>query len=197
MMLGRLNFASHMGPFGLLVRAFIFVVPVIGAVEGEFCIVPFGMQFAFVPLVMVGVCVVVVPVPVGFVFVTGVPGVVGVVPGGFVELVVVVPLFVVVVVDVPLVVVVVFGVLLVVVFVDADVPGGQLVVVVAGVVVVVGGVVVVVVGVVGGFVVVVVGVVCANAGTAILTTSPATEARPSIARELMRLRSPDIGKERA
>ena len=42
-----------------------------------------------------------------------------------------------------------------------------------------------------GFVVVVVGVVCANAGTAILTTSPATEARPSIARELMRLRSTD------
>ena len=169
----------------MFVRAFIFVVPVIGAVAGVFCIVPFGTQFGLVPLVMPGVCVVVVPVPVGFVFVTGVPGVVGVVPGGFDVLVVVVPFFVVVVVDVPLVVVVVFGVLLVVVFVAADVPGGQVVVVV------VGGVVVVVVGVVGGFVVVVVGVVCANAGTAILTRSPATEARPSIARELMRLRSPD------
>lgn len=172
----------------------MFMVPVIGAVAGVFCIEP-GMfaQFAFVPLVMVGVCDVVVPVPVGLVVVTGVPGVVVVVPGGFVELVVVVPLFVLVVVDVPLVVVVVFGVLLVVVFVVADVPGGQLVVVgfVVVVGVVVGFVVVVVVGVVWLFVVV---VVCANAGTAILTTSPATEARPSIARELMRLRSPDIGK---
>lgn len=167
----------------MFVRAFIFVVPVIGAVEGVFCIVPFGMQFAFLPLVMVGVCVVVVAVPVGFVVVTGVPGVVVVVvPGGFVVFVVVVPLFVLVVVDVPLVVVVVFGVLLVDVFVDAEVPGGQLVV---------GGVVVVVGVVVGGFVVVVVGVVCANAGTPKLTTSPATDARPSIARELMRLRSPD------
>jgi hypothetical protein len=138
------------------------------------------VQFGVV--VAAGVCVVVVPVAVGFVLVTGVPGVV--VP---VEVVVVVPLFTVDEVDVPFVVVVAFGVALVPVVVVADVPGGQfcifvvVVVVVAGVVVVVG----------GGFVVVlVVVVVCANAGTAILTTSPATEARPRIARELMRLSSP-------
>jgi hypothetical protein len=113
--------------------------------------------------------------------VTGVPGVV--VP---VEVVVVVPLFTVDEVDVPFVVVVAFGVALVPVVVVADVPGGQFCILV---VVVVAGVVVVVVG--GGFVVVfVVVVVCANAGTAMLTTSPATEARPRIARELMRLCSP-------
>jgi len=129
------------------------------------------VQFGVV--VAAGVCVVVVPGALGLVLVTGVPG----------EVVVVVPLFTVDEVDVPLVVVVAFGIVLVPVVVIADVPGGQFCMLVV-VVVFVAGVVVVVVG--GGFVVVFV-VVCANAGTAILTTSPATEARPRIARELMRL----------
>jgi predicted GTPase len=66
------------------------------------------------------------------------------------------------------------------------VAGGQLVVVVVVVVfgvVVVGLGCVVVVGCVDGLV----GYVCAKAGRAILTTSPPMEARPRIARELMRL----------
>lgn len=159
----------------MLVSAFIFVVLFIGSVAGGvFCIVPgvvVLVQFGGAPLTA-GVCVVVVLVAVGLVFVTGVPGVV----------VVVVPLVVVVLVDVPLVVVVELGVVFVPVVVVAEVPGGQFCrfVLVLVVVFVVG--VVVVVGVVG-----VVGVVCAKAGTAMVTTSPATEARPRIARELMRL----------
>lgn len=155
----------------MFVSAFISVAPVIGCVAGVFCMLPgIVVLVQFGVVVAAGVCVVVVPAAVGLVLVTGVPGVV--VP---VEVVVVVPLFTVDEVDVPFVVVV-------------EVPGGQFCILVV-VVVFVAGVVVVVVG--GGFVVVfVVVVVCANAGTAILTTSPATEARPRIARELMRLHSP-------
>lgn len=167
--------------------AFISVVLVVGAVAGgAFCIVPGVVVLVQFGVVLApGVCVVVVPVPAGLLCVTGVPGVV--VP--------VVPLVVVVDVVGLDVVFDVFGPVVVV----AVVPGGQfcmvllVVVFVAGVVVVVVGAVVgVVVGVVG-----YVGVVCANAGTAMLTTSPATEARPRMARELMRLCSPRSKKERA
>jgi hypothetical protein len=186
-----LNFASQSGPLGLFDSAFISVVPFIGAVAGAFCGIVVLVQFGIV--VIPGVCDVVVPVPFGFVLVTGVPGVFTPVLLVPLDVVVVVPLLTVDDVDVPFVVVVAFGVGFVIVFVPvvvvADVPGGQfcnelLVVVFVGGV----AVVVVVVGVVVLWFVVV--VVCANAGTAILTTSPAAEARPRIARELMRLDSP-------
>jgi hypothetical protein len=169
----------------LFVSAFISVVPFIGAVAGAFCIgvvvlVQFIVVVLAVPLTP-GVADVVVPVPVGFVWVTGVPGTVAPVPLGVVEDVVVVPLVVVDVVVVPFVVTVAFGLVALALPVVAEVPGGQFGMLVVVVDLVVVGVVVVVLV----FVFVLV-VVCAKAGTAILTTSPATEARPRIARELMR-----------
>lgn len=160
----------------MFVSALISVVPFIGWVAGEFCIVPGVLaQFA----VFMPVFAPIVPVVPGAV-------VVDVLVVGEPLVVVVLPLFTVELVDEPLVVVVVFGVVLVEpgpIVVVADDPGGQfcmlVFVFVVGVVVVVVGVVVVL-GVVG------VVVVCANAGTAMLATSPATEAKPRIARELMR-----------
>jgi hypothetical protein len=127
-----------------------------------------------------GVCVVVVPVAFGFVFVTGVPGTVVLVLGVVVD-VVVVPLVCVEVVEVPLVVTVAFGLAFGFVVV-ALVPGGQFGIL--GFVVVLPFVGVVVWLVVGFGLV---GYVCAIAGVAKLTTSPAMDARPRIARELMRL----------
>lgn len=167
----------------MLFSAFMLLEPLDG---GCMLLLPGIVVFVQLGVVdIVGVCDVVVPVLVGFVLVTGVPGVVALL------VFVVVPLLTVDDVVVPFVVVAAFGVLFGDVFVVVlDVPGGQLgsvVLVVDGVVVVVGGVVVLGVVVLG---VVVVGVVCANAGTAILTTSPATEARLRMARELMRLCSP-------
>jgi hypothetical protein len=138
-------------------------------------LVQFIVVVLAVPLVA-GVCDVVVPVPLGLVLVTGVPGTVAPVE------VVVVPLLTVELVEVPFVVTVAFGFALGLVVV-ALVPGGQFGM--FGFVVVL--LFVVVVGlVVGGFVLGV-GVVCAKAGRAKLTTSPAIDARLRIARELMRL----------
>ncbi len=137
-----------------------------------FCIVPVpGM--VFVQFIVVVLLVPVVPV---------VPVVVFVVAGGVCDVVVVVPLFTVDVVVVPLVVVVAFGFVAFALPFVADVPGGQF-----GIGRVAGFVVGFVVVVVDGGVVVVGVVVCAKAGTAMLTTSPATDAKPNIARELMRL----------
>lgn len=149
---------------------------------GVVVLVQFIVVLLAVPLTP-GVAVVVVLVAFGLVLVTGVPGVVAGLLGFWTD-----PGACALPVEVLLCVVLPVLVLLVV----AVVPGGQFGIVdfvVVFVFVVVGVCVCVCVCV---FVVVFVvplsgGVVWANAGTARLTTSPATDAKPRIARELMRL----------